>query len=186
MLFDTFGPGDSYDTGHYWTIGGGWTQGEQFSFAGSQSYLLDSIELGAGVCTGDNQLTVSLMDDAAGQPGAVLESFSFIGQMGSVWTLNPPVVGVSVSRPLLTPDTQYWLVASSASDGIKGWNWSSPVVEGLHTKSLLGSAWNSDSATLGACRINGTPLAVVPVPSAIVLVMIGLGSAHGLLRRRTA
>lgn len=86
-VYSNFGPGDSYDptSGHGIGKLGTWpnlTCVSQFSVASPQSYALDSIELAAdSFIPGANQLDVSLVADAAGLPGTVLESFSFTDQM---------------------------------------------------------------------------------------------------------
>ena len=79
VLFNTFGPGDTYDIGSGYTIGfPDWSQGNQFSFTGSTSYSLDTIELATGFIRGTNQIDVFLMSDASGEPGGIIETFSFM------------------------------------------------------------------------------------------------------------
>ncbi len=191
ILFSTLDTGDSYSTEKPWSVGtnshpspwpGCLTQGDQFSFAGSQAYFLDSIELAAGLHEGENQLNVLLMTDAGDQPGSVLESFSFTGQM-DLYGSHGLLIGTSVSHPQLTPGTDYWLVASAPSSTLAGWSLFSLPVEGLHASSRDGGAWEVFSDTPGAFRVNGT---VVPVPGAALLGVLGLSSAGWLVRRRTA
>ena len=124
-IYSNLGPGTGYDPSWGGTLGGfvGANQGLafQFSFAGPQSYLLDSVGLAVGWVTGENQLNVSVMTDAAGLPGAVLESFSFTDQLGSFGNANPLLVGTSIAHPLLTPGTNYWLVATAPDPTWAAW-----------------------------------------------------------------
>jgi hypothetical protein len=183
VLFSTLSA-DPYDIHGGAPVGlmpgvGNFTQGNQFSFTGMTSRTLDSVELAAALFSGTNQLNVSLMSDAAGQPGSVIESFSFVGQMGGIDNNNPLLVGTSILHPLLLPDTNYWLVLSAGDDTLAAWNYASPSVTGMTARRLDAGPWNVFNSDLSAFRING-----VPAPSALLLVGIGI-TLVGWSRRRT-
>src|ERR1043165_2787368 len=83
ILYNNFGPGDSYQTGIGWTIseasspvGTTFTQGDSFTVAGSGNFDLPSVTISLQHVLGPNADTLCLYDDAAGLPGASLECWS--------------------------------------------------------------------------------------------------------------
>ena len=158
---------------------GAFTQANQFSFTGLPSLHLESIELAAALVSGANELNVSLVSDAAGQPGSVIESFSFVDQMGSFDNNNPLLVGTSVLHPLLLPDTNYWLVLSTSGETLAAWNYALPSVTGTVAHKLDAGPWTLLTSDLSAFRINA-----IPAPSALLLTGIGV-TIIGWARKRT-
>jgi hypothetical protein len=184
-IFSTFGPGDSYAANGQ-GMASGWAIGFPFSFGGPQSYLFDSVELAVGLYYGPNQLNLSLRTDAAGVPGAVLESFSFTDQMVLYQSGSSILMGASVSHPLLSPGTNYWLVGSGASNGDPVWSFSSLGITGTMVGSNGGSWMSVANWQMGAFRINGMDNAApIPAPGAILLGTLGAGLVGWLRRRRT-
>jgi hypothetical protein len=184
-IFSTLGSGDAYNTSSGYTIGlPDWIQGNQFSFAGPIPHSLDKIKLAAGLESGTNEIDVMLMSDAAGEPGAIIEAFNFTGVMGSFGANNPLLVGNSVLHPVLSPGTDYWLIASAPnSDTWAALNNSSPGILGMRAARQGAGPWAITTNTeMAAFRISGTP---IPAPGVFILGGMGVGIVGWLRRRRT-
>jgi hypothetical protein len=155
VIFNNFGPGDTYQTDWGWTlslgspIGADFDQGDPFKPSGIDFYL-DNIELAVGLVLGPNELDVWLMSDNSNKPGTIIESFHFSGAMGTFGEFNPPLSMNSVFHPLLEENTQYWLIASTTGpDEWAAWNWNSIGETGTHALRQDLGPWNIYTDTQG-------------------------------------
>ena len=196
VVFNNFGPGDTYDTTTGLTEGVmGVIQGVQF--VPSASGKLDKIELALSLVQGTNSALVYLVGDSSGQPdtGNVLEIWT-TNSMGPIGSNNPLLVFPSVWHPMLSNGTPYWIyvdvTAHPATWAV--WNWNTTGGMGnLATSFNYGWSWSVSPQTQGAFRVTVKGPAVppgkaVPVPAAPVVSAIG-AAVYGVCffrKRRTA
>jgi hypothetical protein len=184
VLYNNFGPGDTYDTRDAAIIGRfpgdtvTWVQGDPFRVTGAD-YTLDRLTLALGWFSGPNQVDVQFRADAGGLPGAVIESFH-LTDLGPLFQNNPPVVANSVLHPLLSAGAQYWVTASASDQTDVGWNTNSTGDTGPHAQSQNGGPFNVITSDRGAYRVEATPS---PVPEPGTLLLCGIGGL-GLLGYR--
>lgn len=176
VLYNTFGPGDAFDTTSGWTIGAGSSnQNAGFSqalkFTPLVSGTVVSVEIALFRLEGGTQVTGLIMTDAGGLPGSVIETFTFADIVGvpSIFLAN------SAANSLLNAGTPYWF-AVTAPDLINdsfGWNrnLSAPF---LPNAQRVGSGpWVLDSPDFrGTLRVTGD--ALIPEPASRVLMGIAL------------
>lgn len=112
-IFSNVGPGFPGDSlGYYGDSGPGVTYlGMTFTATGSGN--LDTLSLDL---QGDTSpITIGLYSNSAGQPGALIESWSTAIPAGFGFPPVPPLTTLtSVGNPSLSAGTQYWLVLTSA------------------------------------------------------------------------
>jgi hypothetical protein len=186
VIFDTFGPGDSYGTSAYMIgamFGSPFRQCAAFTLTGTQAYRLDSIEVALAQIwtpTGSNEVAVQLLTSPG---GTLIEEFAFSGQMEDYGAGLAPLVGTSSLHPVLDPGVEYWLMAYAPVYGtIAQWSQSDPAIYG--PTQTLGTGIPQPLRTdlpLPAFTINGTP---VPAPGAVILAALGAAMV-GWVRHRS-
>ncbi len=122
-MFDNFDTGDAYDpnagAGIHWindylSLGLGASDqdyAQAFTASGS-GYNILSIELALSRYSGENEVDISLLADAAGLPGAVLQTWHLSGAL-PVFPSNNAPVAVSTTSLVLTDGVQYWVAVST-------------------------------------------------------------------------
>lgn len=186
VLFSNFGVGDTFDTVL------GWTQGydtpphvQGHDFSPSSTAQLNSVEIALNLASGPQTgILLKLFSDAAGQPGALLEQWDISGMLGYVFTTTGIVTVSSVSKPLLTAGTTYWLVPFVPTSTHAVWNWNSLADRGsIASTTNNGTTWTVNTNHVrGAFRVVGG--AEVPEPGAWAFIVAGATGGLLLLRRR--
>jgi hypothetical protein len=179
VLVDSFAAGSTHGTSVYPVAGG---TAHSFGFTVASSHTLDEIDLAVFHYQGfgPNAGVVELRDDAAGKPGAVLESWSVNGLLPEVVSGNPtttlaPVSLLSTLHPTLAAGARYWVDAlEPGSTG--GW-YDNLYPTGLQDSVTVngGSSWSAAAfqPDPGALRVLGT-VATVPEPGTWGLMLAGL------------
>jgi hypothetical protein len=170
VVFDNFGPGDSYDSSIGWTISTEIIQGMGFSPVSAG--FLASIDIAAGT-TGSppTPYTLTLRADDAGVPGLVLETLNF-PVTTSFGTNNAPTTAAAAGTTLLSPGTLYWLVASSPTGVNVPWHHNSTDDTGPRAFSVNGAPWVATTSPRGAFRVT-----VAQAPEPTTLALLGMGFA---------
>jgi hypothetical protein len=173
IIFNTFGPGDTYDRSTGWTVGFPGTYqdiGQAFTPAGN-TYTLERLVLALGWVTGTNAVDVSLMTAVGGLPGSVLETWH-VTNLPSFGTGGPITVD-SVLHPFLEQGTQYFVVSSVplGESTWAGWNWNIAGTTGPLAFRQNGGPWSAFTDVQAALRAEGSP---IPEPGTLGLLALGM------------
>jgi hypothetical protein len=194
-LYNTFGPGDSYDPINGFRVNGSANPAfgyvaSAMEFSPSETATLDLVRFAVYATTaGPGSVDAVLVSDNGGQPGATLEDLGSVSVPGNN---TPAIYSLSSSlHPLLTTGTSYWFILqptdpSSALDVV--WDHPDPPVlaTAAYTLDPAHGSWN----TLGnfiqaAVDIQGSPQTPVPEPASLGLLGLGaLGLGIGAWRER--
>ncbi len=123
VCYSNFGPGMTFDT-HAWTINGyrGPDTGQQAisnSFIPAIAYRFTDVRIPLVVSPGPPNFSIFLQADSGGLPGAVIEQIN-VTQDGT----TPIVLANSVLKPVLLPNTKYWITVTAAGESVLGgWMW---------------------------------------------------------------
>ena len=190
-VFDSFGPGDTYNPGFSYGIGNGANNHEVAAqFTAGASGNLATVDLGLTYFTGTNPafraVNVYLYGDASGLPNnanqTLLGSTTPVAEFNGI--TNNSVVNLSVAGSVpVTSGSLYWLVLKPTSIATTdAWNLSLPVASGLVAASFDDTTWAaSNSNILPAFRLTVT--STVPDSGATILLMLGSVGALFPLQR---
>lgn len=175
VLYNNFGPGDSFIDGLGYTIGFGTAQG--VGFVAGDTGLVTSIDVGMGLFfNGAPPQSVDFnlySDSGSNNIGALLESFSVTvsNDFGTVATST----GVLSGTTLLSAGQNYWLIASAPAVTNVPWN--------INSVGDTGSRWVNGVVSadlLATFRVNASS---VPEPGTFILVGLGLAGLAASRRR---
>jgi len=155
IVFDTFGPGDSYDTDFKYS------SGQAFLFEPTQSGPLVSISVALGrPSTETTQTSFSLVEEVSPNVFSLLESWIIPNETPPLPSPGALVSFDSVVQPALLVGHSYWLGMGFAFPESL-WFFNDQGIVGKRSGSDIISA-------LPAFRVT-----VVPEPSTVVLLMVG-------------
>lgn len=187
IVYDSFGPGNSYNSGVVWAVSGDSTSGgyrgqAEFFIPGISGYL-NYVQLATYHVSGSTLSNFYLaQDDGNGIPGVVLEAYLSVPNVNGTMSIR------SLTNPLLQAGQKYWLCDEPAtSDAYNGWYQNSQnVINGFAFErsqwgwSAVGPAYSPPS---GVFRVIVTP---VPEPSVTGLLVLCGGLLGWRLRRAAA
>ncbi|MEM7225836.1 MAG: PEP-CTERM sorting domain-containing protein [Pseudomonadota bacterium] len=188
VVYDNFGPGDTYNGVSGFAINSTFTQGP--SFSPSDSGFLTEILLGVGHDgSGPLNLQLTLHADNMGEPGAILETINVVVTV-PFGVDNMPTQAVAAGTTILDSSMTYWLIAFN--DDAPGTNitWSRNIVGDMGIRALsmngLAGPWNVQMFDLEMPALRVLVEGQVPEPASVALFIIALGGLGLMIRRRAA
>ncbi len=192
VLFDNYGPGDTYRTDMGMTLGEGGPVGGPkheaavpFTVTGGDFYF-NTAEFSVILNWGEDIVFVDLRADDNGAPGQILQSTTASG-VADPFELAPPMIADFGGSTILEDGATYWIAMSAQGpDALLSWahaleDW------GHRAWRLDGGDWQTGFGTpglddqRGVLRITGT---LVPTPGAAAV--FAMAALAGAARRRRA
>ena len=206
ILFNTFGPGDTFVLSGGHTVLADPTGLTQFrggidtanAFQVSSASRLESVQLalslvpqstfapeGTQFVSVGQSADVLLLSDASGTPGSVLESFHLnsVADTPAVYTLT------STNQPMLFGGNRYWLgVSTGPEPTLITWHSAGQSISGLVGQRIDEGPWRVVNLFgpngVDAFRVFGVDASPTPEPSTLLLVFSALlGIRHRWLAR---
>ena len=168
VVFDSFGPGDSYANDNPDPIGATYYERLAVPFTPSNSVVLRSLTVAMSHFQGDNVIQLTVRPDVGGKPGETILATRQMGGFPTApecvavrsCTTNYPDLGTvktdsNGTHPLLTAGAVYWVVAEPpAPPGLIGWHGVTTATYGRAYDT--GSGWRTDLESTYALRVEGT------------------------------
>ena len=187
-VYDSFGPGNSYNTqvsAGIWGASYGYN-GVAFPFTPANSGYLDTVEL--AVCqykgSGRANFFVAQSNSQYPYPDTIMESYLNVYCPGTYGQYNPPLVLTSGSQPLLQAGTMYFVCAEPAdSTSVVAWNENNLGLNGLVALEDAPWSWGWSTEPTSAFQVTVIP---VPEPATSALALAGMGLLLGHLSRKVS
>jgi hypothetical protein len=186
-IYSNFGPGlPSTGFGYIIGAGPGANQVIASPFVPTESAILSDAMLVLRQGVGNTPVNVYVESNSGGAPGAILDTLSQVGSIGSTSSL---VDFTCSSCSLLTAGTSYFMVAQQSNPSSSSAWIFSPGPNGTIYSNITGSStgpWTQDpNLALGAFQVNGTAVvALSPEPSSIALFGTGILGLAAVARRK--
>lgn len=193
-IASTLSPGNSYNDGTGYSLGYPGPVGSAFAFVPTigSNYSMTELDVAVTHITGPNSASVELLADAAGSPGALIQSWTTgaLPQFGSAHTIQASQQITGISGVTLVGGTQYWIAAFPGSPTTNlAWNYNNYPTSGTGVSAVGADSANGGVSWYGAgvkaepggFAVSGT---VVPEPTSLAVTGLGTLVLFCLPRKR--
>jgi hypothetical protein len=176
VIYNTFGPGNSYDNVAGYDIGGspGVNQAYAIPFVPTETATVTGATLALAL-EGNTQMILSLASSTNGAPGSILNTFTQVGTPSQ----QPQLIDFSCTGcEVLTAGETYFLVATQSIGSNSAWFFANSGTETVYfnANGTAFGPWTAVEGNLPAFDVEGTPsISQVPEPSALLLMATGFG-----------
>jgi hypothetical protein len=185
VIYNTFGPGNSYDNVAGYDIGGspGVNQAYAMPFVPTETATVTGATLPLAL-EGNTQMILSLASSTNGAPGSILNTFTQVGTPGE----EPQLIDFDCAGcAVVTAGETYFLVATQSIGSNSAWFFANSGSETVYfnANGTAFGPWTAVDGNLPAFDVEGTPSASpVPEPPALLLLATGFGVAAAGIKFR--